>query len=501
MKTWFWTLVVFVAAVLLALFLHEHSGNVLVIAPPWRVELSLTLAVLLLLVLFIVVHTVLRVSYWLGQGPGRFRHWRHERATQRDYELLESGWLNVLEGRFPEAEKDLARLMGCARTPERKVLASLAAARAAHHQGEFNRRDQALSIAREGAGTEVRLLEVISAVSAEMYLDQNKPKEALELLKPLQDASSRDLHTTRLLLRAHRQLRHYQQVYELTRILLRRGVIEDSEARNLIETSTAARLHEAGLPGFKAIWSDLKSDERLLPDIALAAASIHSAAGQTDEAARFLEASLASRLDSRLLALYAQCTADRVERRLTQAETWLKSHPEDPDLLVTLGTLCLTGNLWGQAEHYLVKSLQIRPDLHVHALLGNLYDSLGRTSEALTHWRQAAGITGAVKVTQPTRPLPAADMRSDPKMIDGAHAAALASHSDPSIPVAASAADFTADDLDVTAVSKSDEDTKSTSSSPRKTASADHDGLDEYFDSAPIPGIDLPHVSDRARRD
>lgn len=217
MKAWFWTLLVFVAAVLLALFLNDHNGNVLVIAPPWRVELSITLAVLLLILLFVVVHGVLRVTYWLAQGPGRFRAWRLERSEKRDYELLEAGWINVLEGRYPEAEKELARLMGRTKAPARKVLAALASARAAHHQGEFTRRDQALAMAREGAATEVRLLEVISTVSAEMLLDQNRPDEALALLKPLQDASSRHLHTTRLLLRAHRQLRNHDQVYELTR--------------------------------------------------------------------------------------------------------------------------------------------------------------------------------------------------------------------------------------------------------------------------------------------
>lgn len=502
MKAWFWTLLVFVAAVLLALFLNDHNGNVLVIAPPWRVELSITLAVLLLILLFVVVHGVLRVTYWLAQGPGRFRAWRLERSEKRDYELLEAGWINVLEGRYPEAEKELARLMGRTKAPARKVLAALASARAAHHQGEFTRRDQALAMAREGAATEVRLLEVISTVSAEMLLDQNRPDEALALLKPLQDASSRHLHTTRLLLRAHRQLRNHDQVYELTRVLLRRGVIDDTEARNLVETSTAARLHAAGLEGFKAIWSDLKSDERVLPDIALAAASIHTAAGKHEEAARFLEASLSQRLDPRLLAMYAQCSPDWVDRRLAKAETWLKNHPEDPALLAALGTLCLTGQLWGQGEHYLLKSMEIRSDLRVHALLGNLYDGLGRTTEALQHWRQAAGITGAMTVTAPARPLPAADTRSDPHMIDGAQPAA--GKQSAALPVAASAADFTPEDLQFAETAPGPDTRVDTDSAPYVSRGREPSrgaDLDEYFDSAPIPGIDLSRTSDRARRD
>jgi HemY protein len=76
MKTWFWTLVVFIGAVALALVLREHAGNVLIIAQPWRIELSLTLAVLLLIAAFVILYIVLRVLAWIGGGPDRFRSWR-----------------------------------------------------------------------------------------------------------------------------------------------------------------------------------------------------------------------------------------------------------------------------------------------------------------------------------------------------------------------------------------------------------------------------------------
>src|SRR3546814_4149415 len=63
-----------------------------------------------------------------------------------------------------------------------------------------------------------------------------------------------------------------------------RSILEKSEALQLIETSTAARLQAGGPEGFKAIWGDLKSDERTLPDIALAGAGIQQAQGNIDEA-------------------------------------------------------------------------------------------------------------------------------------------------------------------------------------------------------------------------
>lgn len=499
MRAWFWTIFVFVAAVALALVLREHNGNVLIAVPPWRIELSLTLAVLLLLALFLIGHVVLRVLAWVSAGPERFRSWRSLRSQKRDYELLESGWINVLEGRYTDAEKELAKLMGRTRSSARKVLAALATARAAHHQGQFERRDQALVQAREAAGTDNRLLEATSTVAAEMYLDQNRPDDALTLLQPLQDASSHHLHTTRLLLRAHRQLRNHDRVYDLTRVLLRRGVIDRAEATQLIESSTAARLHAAGIEGFKAIWGDLKSEERILPDVALAAAAVQAGAGNHEEASRILEAALNHRLDHRLLNAYSQCPPDLVARRLSKAEVWLKSNPDDSALLAALGHLCLTGQLWGQGEHYLLRSMALRSDVRIHALLGNLYDRLGRPDDAMKHWRLASGVAGVLPVIEIARHLPAADTRGDPTLID-VEQVPQAQLAELATPMAASAADFSHDDFSSAPTESQQQGATKMVGTAEQVKSADS-AFDDYFDSAPIPGIDVSQTSDRPRRD
>lgn len=501
MRAWFWTLVVFVAAVGLALVLREHSGNVLIVAQPWRIELSLTLAVLLALASFVILYIVLRVLAWIGGGPERFRSWRSLRSQKRDHDLLESGWINVLEGRYPEAEKDLAKLLGRTKSSSRKVLAGLASARASHHMGEFSRRDEALKLAQDSASDDPRLREAAATVAAEMYLDQNRPQDALVLLQPLQDASSRYFHATRLLLRAYRQLRNHDRVYELTRLLSRRGVIEKTEAIQLIETSTAARLHAGGAEGFKAIWSDLKADERVLPDIALAAAEIQTQQGNIDEASKILEAAIGIRLEARLLNAYSQCPPEHVARRLSKAEVWLKTHPDDSALLAALGNLCLTGQLWGQGEHYLLRSMKLRSDMRIHALLGNLYDRLGRPDDAMKHWRLASGVAGVLPVLPASRALPAADTRGDPTLIDVERLPAQAQVlRDLHAPLAASAADFVSDDTLASASSPASPAAPASAADASSPGGAAASELDEYFDSAPIPGVDLSQTSDRPQR-
>src|SRR5690606_10151902 len=188
-------------------------------------------------------------------------------------------------------------------------------------------------------------------------------------------------------------------------------------------------------------------EERCLPDIALAGAAIQEGQGNYEEASKILEAAINVKLEPRLLSAYSQCPPDLVARRLSKAEVWLKSHPEDSVLLATLGNLCLTGQLWGQGEHYLLRSMKIRSDMRIHALLGNLYDRLGRSADAMTHWRLASGVAGVLPVLPINRALPAADTRGDPTLIDveSLPEAQVVRHVD-AAPVAASAADFTDDD-------------------------------------------------------
>jgi len=417
MRAWFWTLLVAGLAVALAMVLHDHGGNVLILVPPWRIELSLTLAALLGLGAIIMTHVSLRLLGWLSGSPRRIRLWRALRARERDQALLESSWIGVLEGRGEQARKDLSRLLMRAQSAQRQVLTALALARVQHHGGQYAERNQTLEQAHAAANTP-RLQTVSVVCAAAMWLDHGSAQEALTLLQTLPDARARDPYALRLLLQAHRQLGHHEQVHELTRLLWRRGVLDKAQALQEIEVCVAARLTQGNTQAFKNIWATLKSEERALPAVALRAAAILQDQNHATEAARILEAAIAAHgaMDARLLAAYARCPPEQVAHRLSCAEAWLKAHSDHPEVLATLGKLCLIGQLWGQGERYLLRSLRLRQDPHVIALLGNLYDRIGRPEDAVRHWRQVA--SAGVPTLAQDHVLPAADMRGDPGLLD-----------------------------------------------------------------------------------
>jgi HemY protein len=105
---------------------------------------------------------------------------------------------------------------------------------------------------------------------------------------------------------------------------------------------------------------------------------------------RAIETALDRSWDSDLVLLYGECGDDDTRERIQRAEQWLLAHPEDPDLLLTLGRLCLRAELWGKAESYLEASLSSQPTRAAHIALAELFDRLHRPEDANRHYRASA---------------------------------------------------------------------------------------------------------------
>jgi HemY protein len=272
-------------------------------------------------------------------------------------------------------------------------------------------------------------------------------------------------------------LNRHEQVFALARTLNRRGALHDTEARQVIELAAAARIRETLHAGtWQKIWSDLKSSERVLPEVALAGAQGFEVIGQLDESSRVLEQAIAVSFDPRLLAAYARAESSQVTRRLEKAEAWLQKSPSDPDLLATIGNLCLSGQIWGQAESYLVRSLARRSDARVHVALASLYDKINRPQDAAMQWRAATTLGVAIPVLAQELLLPVADTQSDPGLL---HAEGLTYLADTGFP-----ADWSEDRTTLPGAS--------VSLAATGKAVPPQEDMYDYFDSAPVPHLGEP---------
>jgi len=91
MRAVLWLLALFAAAVALTLAARLDQGYVIVVYPPWRLELSFILALLLLAGLLLLAYAALRLSVIALNLSGDLRTWREKkRRDKADILLLDA---------------------------------------------------------------------------------------------------------------------------------------------------------------------------------------------------------------------------------------------------------------------------------------------------------------------------------------------------------------------------------------------------------------------------
>jgi HemY protein len=91
MRAVLWLLALFAAAVALTLAARLDQGYVIVVYPPWRLELSFILALLLLVGLLLLAYAALRLGVIALNLSGDLRAWREKkRRDKADTVLLDA---------------------------------------------------------------------------------------------------------------------------------------------------------------------------------------------------------------------------------------------------------------------------------------------------------------------------------------------------------------------------------------------------------------------------
>jgi HemY protein len=141
MKILFWVVALFALAVGLVVAARYNEGYALLVLPPWRVEIALNLLVILVIAAFILFYSVVRLVGGAVQMPERVRRYRLARRRDRAQETLTEALESYFEGDYARAEQAAARSIALG---EHRRLSTVIAARAAHEQRAYDRRDRYL---------------------------------------------------------------------------------------------------------------------------------------------------------------------------------------------------------------------------------------------------------------------------------------------------------------------------------------------------------------------
>jgi HemY protein len=372
--------------------LADDPGYVLITLRGYSVESTLVVAIALLLVSWLL----LRVTVWLLRLP--FRAWRrHARRVAR--ERLAGGLFALHEGRWARAEKLLTR---AASDPTLRVAALLAALKAAQARGD-RERIAAIRAQLADAGQ----IAALATVDAETLLAEGRPADAQLKLETAANAAPLPPRALELRMRALRDSGRAAEALAQLPALRQSQLLEGAPLDAFEADLVAAALRQSrDASELAERWDTASKVQRAHPDVVAAYASRAAALGLEQNAATAVEFALKKHWSESLARLYGHLPRGQRPSPLKSAETWLKSHPNSPSLLLSLGRLCREEALWGKAEDYLHRALAQGAGAETWEELGHAYAAQHDESRARHAYANALRVArGEAAIAMPGRGL------------------------------------------------------------------------------------------------
>lgn len=382
-------LIVAVLAVALAMAGRYDPGYVVLVYPPWRMEISFISFVLMVVALVVGGVVLLRLALLTLNLPRIVREQRERRAAKKRDENFVGGLRAYTEYRYQDAEQSLGQWDG---DEARLGLARVLAARAAQEMRAFPQRERHIQDATgHGAELAAQLFE------AEAQLGIKDASAALVAINRAKEIAPQHTVLLRLELKARQLIGQWDEVDKLLDALARSNALESGVAIQVRRKSYAENLKRraeddrALLEYWKKIPADFKADDF----VARAAAHSFMQRGGHDTALDVLESALNRAWHEDLVALYGEVRGSSPTRQIEQAEKWLHAQPRDAQLLLTLAQLCSVQELWGKAQSYLEASLAIAPSVEGHIRMAELRTQSGQPGEACQHYQKALALCRA----------------------------------------------------------------------------------------------------------
>ena len=416
MKALGWLLALSLLAVLLAAVLRYSPGYVLVVVPPYRVELSVGLALTVIAGAFALGYLLLRAGSRLAGLPGEVREWRARGQRERGATALAAAVQAYLGGRFGKAKAHATEALAAGTAP---AVSAMIGARAAH---ELRRPEERDRLAGEAARYDADDPTARLMAQAEWLAAEGRPEDALEVLGTLPAPHSAAL---RLELGLRMRAGQWDAAARLIDQLAERNALSaaDRDQYERQVASEALKAHANDQGTVQETWQRIPERVRSDRGVALTAAQLHASQGDAAGARSIIERALDEQWDGALALQYSEDVAagpvpvagagavaaggvpggtsdlaavvpgnDDVALRIARCERWLGSYPNDAMLLLSLGRLCIRAGQLTRAQGYLEASLSIEPTHSAHLALARLHLALKHQEAAASHRDQALSL-------------------------------------------------------------------------------------------------------------
>lgn len=386
------------AASALLFFLWQGDGYLLIAFGTKTIEMTLWVAAMMLVALYVAFWFVRQL---FASGLGMMRRFREiflfgsvERAQKR----AASGMVDYLTGDWVEARKKLIRTMAKVEYP---LANFIAAARSSYEMGDEEEAKRILDTAKKIANSELPL----ALTEARLHVQASRYDDALAILKPIEIKMPRQAAVLDLLHHIYVAQKNWRALQDLLPAMRKAKVLSvvEMEALELLLASekirdlskqTQALLIAERLPALQTLWKSFSRSLQRRPELIQVYAQALIENYQDQEAEVLVRKALGNQWYAPLVHTYGRLQVKEIHSQLRTTEAWLRTRPQDAELLLAHGRLMLRNQQWELAREYFQRSLQQQKSLEATLELARLMDKLGDHKKSADYYQQSLVLVG-----------------------------------------------------------------------------------------------------------
>jgi len=375
---YFFIFAAIVGAFWLGIYAVEHSQDITIKylwdENPMSVSLTSTTLLFSAILGLIGLYVLFALLKAIFGFRTRLRNSKLAKLSSKAKQEMTQGLVQFTEGHWDQSEKLLSNSIPHSETP---LINYLVAARAAHMQEAYDRRDAYLKKASE-QGEEAHIAVAVS--QAEMQYSCGQTEQARATLIHLREITPKHPYANKLLAKVYYRQEDWGKLFELLPELSKLDLIQEKDRKKYEVTALTGFFqtlaHKKDASKLNMFWKKLPADIRAKPTAILLYCQALTDAGESTSSDKLLLSSINKQWDEKLIERYGLIEHKKLNAAIKQGEKWLVDHENSPMLLLTLARLHRQYKLWGKSKTYYNASLNIAPSAPVYLEFAELLEEL-----------------------------------------------------------------------------------------------------------------------------
>ena len=380
-------IVIIIAMFWLASFILSHAETVTI---TWgalgNIKIDSTDLLIYLVLSFVVVYFIVWLLKSIFGMRKNIQKYKHSRLSNKATQELAQGLVQFTSGHWVESEALLLNNVEYAETP---LLNYLAAARAAHMQENYDRRDEHLKKANE-SGDNAKIAVAVS--QADMQLGSHQVEQARATLVHLLELSPRHPYANKLLAKVYYRQEDWKSLFALLPDLQKQNLLKDSDCKKFEIMALKGIFQSAALKEqpteLHTLWKKLPANIKTKPQAILNYSNALTAFGDDKLSEKILLNALNKNWDGRLIERFGKIEHLNLNKSIQQAEKWLEEHDNSPELLLCLARLYRSNKLWGKSCYFYESGLNMAPNSEAYLEFAELLTQLKDDENAALCYQQ-----------------------------------------------------------------------------------------------------------------